>query len=176
MESNLPQGEIVLDTKWFQIVARKVPGYVGPHYSLQTLDYVCIVAVNEKGELLLVRQFRPAVNGVTLEIPSGHVEAGQTPEEAARQELFEETGYEAGEMHFLTNLVPDTGRLSNRLWCYFAAEVKAAPASRGHIRESGLELVHFRDSVQNLVQRQDFCSALHCAALFAAVLQGRIRA
>ena len=174
MESDIPRGQIVLDTKWFQIVARKVPGYDGPHYSLRTLDYVCIVAVNQKGELLLVRQFRPAVNRKTLEIPSGHVEAGQTPEEAARQELLEETGYEAGKMHLLTNLVPDTGRLSNRLWCYFAGDVSLSPENRRHSVEAGLELVLFREPIRSLVEREDFCSALHCAALFAAVLQGRI--
>ena len=166
--------EIVLDTKWFQIIARDLPGYTSPHYSLNTLDYVCIVAVNREGELLLVRQSRPALGEMTLEIPSGHVERGQTPEQAARAELLEETGHEAERLDFLTNLSPDTGRLTNRLWCFFAGN--AVPTlDPAYQPEANIDLVRYRGGIRDLVSEKHFCSALHCAALFAAVLQGRVK-
>ena len=44
-----------------------------------------VVAVTKAGELLLVRQFRPARGEASLELVSGHVEIGETPEEAARK-------------------------------------------------------------------------------------------
>jgi len=169
-----PIEEVVLANRWFQIVARSSLDSTAPHYCLKTLDYVCIVAKNSAGELLLVRQFRPVLWQTSLEIPSGHVEPGQTPEQAARAELLEETGHEAEHFELLANMSPDTGRLGNRLWCFFAAN--AVPTrDPEHQLESGIEFVRYRGTVAELAQSTEFCSALHHAALFAAVIQGKLK-
>src|SRR5579884_3346132 len=112
--------QVVFDTPWFQLVARTPPGWQSPHYSIRTQDYVCVVAEAPAG-LVLVRQFRPATGAAGLELPSGHVDPGETPEQAARRELLEETGYQAGPLRLLGRLAPDVGRLGNGLWCYHAA-------------------------------------------------------
>ncbi|KAE9365248.1 ADP-ribose pyrophosphatase [Stipitochalara longipes BDJ] len=60
------------------------------------IDGVGIVAILEKPggpEILLQKQFRPPVEKVTIEVPAGLVDAGETAEEAAVRELKEETGY-----------------------------------------------------------------------------------
>ena len=57
-------------------------------------ESVAIVAV-EGDEIVLVRQTRPGAGGVTLELPAGCVEEGETPEEAAVRELGEECGLTA---------------------------------------------------------------------------------
>ena len=174
MDSGIPRDEVVLDTKWFQVVARRPPGFSEPHYSLRTRDYVGIVAVTPKGELLLVRQFRPAVWETTLELPSGHVELGQSPEQAARTELLEETGHEAGRFDLLGDFSPDTGRLGNRMWCFFAGD--ALPTRNPAYKpEAGIDFVLYRGSLSDLLQGKGFYSALNCAALFAAVLHGKLR-
>ena len=174
MTPSIPAEEVVLDTKWFQIVARRPPAFSEPHYSIRTRDYVGVVAVNPKGELLLVRQFRPAVWAITLELPSGHVEPGQTPEEAARTELLEETGHEAERFELLGNFSPDTGRLGNRMWCFFAGH--AVPTRNpAYQPEAGIEVVLYPGSLRDLLRKEGLCSALNCAALFAAVLQGRLK-
>ena len=55
---------------------------------------VIIAATFEpEGDLLLVRQFRPPAGRYTIEFPAGLIDPGETPEESARRELFEETGY-----------------------------------------------------------------------------------
>ncbi|TAK92959.1 MAG: NUDIX hydrolase [Verrucomicrobia bacterium] len=174
MALGAPEDEIVLDTKWFQVVARRPPGYADPHFSLKTHDYVGIVAVNSRGEFLLVRQFRPTVWQTTLEIPSGHVDPGQTPEEAARMELFEETGYEAEKFELLGDFSPDTGRLGNRMWGFFAGN--AVPTCNPAYKpEQGIETVIYRGGIHDLVREKDFCSALNRALLFAAVMQGKLK-
>jgi ADP-ribose pyrophosphatase len=174
MDSGVPAEEVVLDTKWFQIVARHPPAFTEPHYSLRTRDYVGVVAVNSAGELLLVRQFRPAVWGTTLELPSGHIEPGQTPEQAARTELLEETGHEAERFELVGDFSPDTGRLCNRMWCFFAGE--ARPTSNpAYQPEAGIEFVRYRGTLRDLLGEESFCSALNRAAVLAAVLKGRIK-
>jgi len=62
---------------------------------------VAIVPVTDKNEVLLIRQFRPPVNGYVIEFPAGLNDKGDTLEDAARRELLEETGYAAQEMIFL---------------------------------------------------------------------------
>lgn len=53
------------------------------------------VAVNEKGEILLVRQYREAIDRISTEIPAGGINPGETSMQAAARELEEETGYRA---------------------------------------------------------------------------------
>ena len=61
-------------------------------------DAVCVFAVlkrrgETRGETLLVRQFRPATGGETIELPAGLIDDGETAETAALRELREECGY-----------------------------------------------------------------------------------
>jgi ADP-ribose pyrophosphatase len=53
-----------------------------------------VLALTPAQEVVLVREFRPGPEAVLLELPGGIVEGGQTPIDAARSELFEETGYQ----------------------------------------------------------------------------------
>jgi 8-oxo-dGTP pyrophosphatase MutT (NUDIX family) len=63
---------------------------------IQHPESVVVVAL-DGGDLVLVRQSRPGAKGKTLELPSGKLEAGETPAEAAARELAEECGLEARE-------------------------------------------------------------------------------
>ena len=61
---------------------------------VQNPDTVAVVALTEAGEVILVREYRPGPERLLYELPGGAVDDGETPEEAARRELLEETGYE----------------------------------------------------------------------------------
>ena len=164
--------QVVLDTKWFRVLAKPQP-LGDPYYLLQLPDYVSVVAVTPSQELVLVRQYRPVIDGETLELPSGHVDAGESPEEAARRELLEETGFAAPHLELLGTLVPDVGRLANRMWCYFAANVQ--PSRDPHNRESGVSVVVL--SAADALRRAadgTIDHALNLASLFLAVARGRL--
>jgi ADP-ribose pyrophosphatase len=164
---------IVFTTPWFDLLAKYPLGYSEPHYSIRTRDYVSIVAVTPERKLVLVRQYRPAVDTTTLELPSGHVEPEDTPEHSARKELLEETGYVAEEFELLGHLSPDTGRMGNRMWCYFAGD--AVPtADAGYVTEPGICVVLYGGSVADLMAEGDLDSALNAAALLLAVLRDRL--
>ena len=62
---------------------------------------VAVLAVTDDGRLVMVEQFRHGTRALSLELPSGVVDDGESPEEAARRELREETGYEGGEPRVL---------------------------------------------------------------------------
>ncbi len=169
-----PAGDqVVFNTKWFQIIARRSAGSNDPHYLIDTTDFVSLVVLNTENKLLLVRQFRPAVKRLTLEVPSGHVEQGETPEETAHKELLEETGYVVDKFELLAKVSPAIGRFTNKMWCYFAAN--ACPtADAKHKVEEGVELVAYGGPVRTLIVNEEFCSSLSHSAIFAAVVHGRL--
>ena len=166
-------GEIVFRTPWFEIVSEHPVGLDQPHYSIRSCDFVVIVGLNPQGQLLLVRQFRHAVRKFTLELPAGHVEPGETPEEAARKELCEETGHEAGPLELLAALSPSTARFTNRMWIYFAPEVRLA-ARPAHPREAGVECVFHQGGVRALLAHPDLLASGTWAALLAAVARDKL--
>lgn len=81
---------------------------------------VCVAAKNEKGELLLVEQFRYPFNTVLLEFTAGKLEVNELPVEAAKRELIEETGYEALEIISLGTLYPSPGYLYEIIHLFYA--------------------------------------------------------
>jgi ADP-ribose pyrophosphatase len=93
-------------------------------YTVKTHRYVVILAVTEDGRIPLVRQYRPAVDEYVLELPSGHVDPGESSEQAARRELREETGCEAGELVPLGEFFTEPARMSARPEAFFARDVR----------------------------------------------------
>lgn len=89
-------------------------------YELRFTDWVNVVAVTEDRRVLLIRQFRAGTRTVTLEIPGGLVEPGESPEAAARRELREETGYEAAEWRALGAVLPNPAIQGNRCHTFLA--------------------------------------------------------
>lgn len=81
---------------------------------------VAIVPVTDDKEVLLIRQFRPPVNGYVIEFPAGLNDRGDTLEEAARRELLEETGYSARELIFLTKGPMSSGASGEILTVFLA--------------------------------------------------------
>jgi ADP-ribose pyrophosphatase len=151
-------------TPWFDLVAKTVDAGEPPHYSLNMPDYVSVLAITVEQQVVLVRQYRPAVERFTLELPSGHVDPGETPEQSARRELTEETGYHADKMELLGSLLTDTGRHENRLWCYLAKSV--TPLGGAWQPEPGIETVLVRRSgLFDMIVSSEIDHALHLAVL-----------
>lgn len=68
-----------------------------------------IVPINDRGQVLIERQFRYAPSAVFTEFPAGKRDAGEATIETAVRELAEETGHEASEWAFLTRIYPAIG-------------------------------------------------------------------
>jgi ADP-ribose pyrophosphatase len=157
-------------TPWFQLVSKRVAGESAPYYALRVQDYVCVVAFTDQDELVLVRQYRPAVERHTLELPSGHVEPNEPPAESARRELAEECGLDAPRLELLGTLISDSGRNENKIWCYLAAKV--SPLGADYVPEPGVERILVpRVKLPELIATAEFDHALHMGALMLAVLR-----
>lgn len=80
------------------------------YYQVHLREYVIVVGSTRSGRFILERQYRPAVNGRTLIWPSGFLEKGESPLEAARRELLEETGFGGGRWQRIGSFVLDGHR------------------------------------------------------------------
>lgn len=77
---------------------------VAPYYVVEYPDWVQIVALDDEGCILLVRQYRHGAKSFTVELPAGRMEPGETdPTATARRELREETGYEAASVRLIAS-------------------------------------------------------------------------
>ena len=70
--------------------------------------------------MVLVEQYRHGTDEMTIEIPGGAVDPGESPATAAARELEEETGYRASELIEIGRVDPNPAFLSNRCWTYLA--------------------------------------------------------
>jgi len=110
-------------TEWFSVeeVFFADEEYAGkPYYIIHAPDGVIVLAVTTQDEIVLIRQFRPALQKWTLEMPSGGIDAGETPEQAAIRELYEETGYRADNVTALVDGFIYLNRSDARTYAFFA--------------------------------------------------------
>lgn len=83
-------------------------------------DWVNVVPITEDGQIVCVRQYRHGTGEITLETPGGVVDKGELPENTARRELLEETGYEAESIAHIGTVTPNPAIQNNRCHFYLA--------------------------------------------------------
>lgn len=84
-----------------------------------------VVAVREDGRLLMVRQYRNALERETLEIPAGGLNGREEPtDDAARRELEEETGYVCGKLELLSSIFTTVAFCNEKIDIYVATDLK----------------------------------------------------
>ena len=90
-------------------------------------DVVAVVALDGEDNVLLVRQFRKPVEKELLEIPAGGIDPGETPEEAVRREMREETGFLPRKVEKLGGFYSSPGFCTEYLYLYLAADLTKSP-------------------------------------------------
>ncbi|RME63700.1 MAG: NUDIX hydrolase [Alphaproteobacteria bacterium] len=98
-------------------------------------DAVCIVAVTDAGEILLVEQYRPPLGRACIELPAGLVgdtEPGEDVLAAAQRELLEETGFTAADWRFLGRAASSAGMSDEAPAFYLATALTQVEAGGGH--------------------------------------------
>ena len=160
---------------WLAVEAKEVIiGAVeqATYYSVRTYDYMAVLALTEDGQVPLVRQYRPAIEVRSLELPAGLVEPGESPAEAVRRELLEETGCEAGTIELIGRLDLDAGRMQTTQWAFFAPNVRVV-TDRPSGEEVDLEVTFVSpEELCALVREGEFRMAAHMAILAAAFARG----
>ena len=141
-------------------------GRINPeYYVLEYPDWVNIIAITTDGHYVMERQYRHGAGRTDYELPCGVMEAGETPLEAARRELLEETGYTGGEWHELMTLSPNSSAMTNYSHTFVAVGVEKT--GQQHLDATEDLTVHLltRDEVFDLVMNGGMIQALMVAPL-----------
>ncbi|GAW91676.1 NUDIX hydrolase [Calderihabitans maritimus] len=91
---------------------------------------VAVVALTDKDEIVMVRQFRKPVEETTLEIPAGKLEGGEDPHSCARRELEEETGLKPNRIKLLMEFYTTPGFSDEKMYLFLAEDLEEVPPHR----------------------------------------------
>ncbi|WP_027868593.1 NUDIX hydrolase [Eubacterium sp. AB3007] len=150
-----------------------------PFYSYSRRDYTVIVASDEAGRYLCVRQFRQGIREVTTEFPAGGIEqsdgleygnkaAAENALDCARRELMEETGFVSDQWtHLIT--IPANATISDNYAYVFLAE-NCRKAGSQHLDETECLNMELRtaEEIEEMIRTGNFQQSVHVMAWLLA--------
>lgn len=139
-----------------------------PYYVLEYADWVHVAVFDDDLNVMVIRLYRHGAGEVALEIPSGVVEPGESPEVTAARELLEETGHAPERIEPLGSFTPNSATHTNRSHCLMALGCR--PVSEPTFDESE-QIEHEWVSPSTMAQWIDrgvFTQALQLNALLLA--------
>ncbi|HCN82929.1 MAG TPA: DNA mismatch repair protein MutT [Sphingobacteriaceae bacterium] len=142
---------------------------IDDYYVLEYPGWVNAVALTENNEIIIIKQYRHAAAEVITEIPGGCIDPGETPEEAVKRELLEETGYAFDKIDPLATLYANPSTGNNKTYSFLATGGRKVQEQHLDGREEIIvELVSMQKLKELLLDNQ-FAQALHASAIFYAL-------
>lgn len=133
---------------------------------------VAVLAVSGNS-VLLVRQYRAAVEAWTLEIPAGTLEPGESPESAALREMIEETGYKPLKLTPLAEFYPTPGVSNELIKIYHASELEHVGIDRRDPGEADMEILWVPcDELVRMVNAGEIKDGKTIIAVMTALMRG----
>lgn len=134
---------------------------------LEKADTSLMVPINEKGELVLVKEYFCAIDEYQLGLPKGKIDPGHNDLATANKELQEEIGFKAGKLDKLGTLTMSPGYLTQKTHIFLARELTESKLDGDE--EEALEVVYYPfDKFEELIDQDKLTESRMIAALYLA--------
>lgn len=143
------------------------------YWVLEYPEWVNVIAITADGRHVMERQYRHAIGWTAYEICAGCAESGETPIEAARRELMEETGYAGGAWEEILTISPNGTSMTNMTHCFVARGVERAGDARQEPTEDIDVTLMDEEAVRKLLEDQQIVQATMVAPLWKYFAQKR---
>lgn len=168
----LHSSKYVFKDKWF--IARadycEMPDgtIVEPYYVLEFPNWCNVVLITENEEIVMVKQYRHAIQTTTIELPGGVIDANENPEDAAIREVLEETGYVINNLKLLYKTAPNPATNNNYAYFYLATGAKLL-GDQNLDKFEDIETIHYsKDEILELLKEGKILHGVQVGALYAA--------
>lgn len=142
-------------------------GVIHPeHYVLEYPDWVKVIAITRDDQFVMIRQYRHAMDQVLTELCAGVSEDGETPEQSARRELLEETGYAGGTWQEILTIGQNPSICNNITHCFLALGVERVAEQDLEPTEDIEVLLMSRQQVRDMLRDNQMLQALMAAPLW----------
>lgn len=174
MKWKIEKSEYLINDRWIRVRADKcvMPNkkIVEPYYVLEYPNWVNIVGVTKKKEIILVKTYRHGIGRELLELPCGLIDnTDSTPLEAAKRELLEETGYTSNEFIQTGIVSANPSNHNNLTYCFLAKNLKKIKnQTLDETEEIEIILLPVKQVLQ-MLKNGHFLQALHVSSLYYAM-------
>lgn len=128
---------------------------------------VGIIAFDDEGKLWMVKQYRKAIDKVTLEIPAGLVESNELPIETAKRELQEEIGYIPENISYLFDMHASPGFTNDKLSFFIASDLVQSKLEQDE-DENVMAYSYSIDDLYNMIENGELTDAKSIIAVLYA--------
>lgn len=141
-------------------------GQKNKYIIIDSKDWVIVIPVL-KNNFVMVKQWRHGEKNISIEFPGGVIDEGESPEEGARRELLEETGYTTGKLTYLGKMNPNPAFMGNHIHIFVAENLTGTGIQ--HLDND--EFLNFFEMPQDEVYKKMGSNEMPHALMGAALLK-----
>jgi len=148
----------------------EVPAY----YVLEYPDWVNVLAITVEKQLVLIKQYRHAINEISFELAAGVIDEGESPLKAAQRELLEETGYGNGNWQPWVKLCANPATHNNYTHTFLATGLEKLQEQNLETTEEIEVHLFSKKEVLDLLNSNQIAQALQAAALWKYFAENKV--
>jgi 8-oxo-dGTP pyrophosphatase MutT (NUDIX family) len=169
------KSEYIYKDRWFIARADKCAfpdgRIIEPYYVLEFPNWCNVVLVTEDEKIVMVQQYRHAIQQTTIELPGGVIDGNETAEVAAIREVKEETGYNITHIQLLYKTAPNPATNNNFAY-FFLAKASKEIAQQHFDAFEDLEVLLFsKEEILNMIENSQIAHGVQIGAIYAAFKQ-----
>lgn len=135
-------------------------------FVLEFPNWINVIAITKDGRFVMEDQYRHGLGETRYELVAGVIDPGETPLEAAKRELLEETGFGGGDWELFMTLSPNPSNHNNLSYTFLATGVEKMQEQAQEATEDIKVDIFSREQLMELLQEDGIIQALHAAPLW----------